>query len=360
VSWVLAFLGFSLLIILHELGHFAVAKAVGMRVERFSLFFPPLLLRHKGKGETEYAVGAIPLGGYVKISGMSPHEELPPGEEHRAYFRQPVWKRVAVIIAGPMVNIVIALVLLTAILLADGKPTDGALVREVQPAQPATDVLRPGDLITSVDGRTGAIDDLQQQITTHRCAGRLTAGCMASTPAVLKVERDGTTKTISIRPAYDAELKRMRLGFTQSTPREDVGFGTAVTSSVSEMGRFTGLTVSTLGKVLFSAEDRKQVNGVVGSFETTRQAVKINFSTALYVLAVISLSLGVINLFPFLPLDGGHIFWALAEKVRGRAIPFAVMERAGFIGFALVAFLFVIGLTNDIGQLTGEGFGLGR
>jgi regulator of sigma E protease len=168
VSWVLAFLGFSLLIILHEFGHFAVAKAVGMRVERFSLFFPPLLLRHKGKGETEYAVGMIPLGGYVKISGMSPHEELPPGEEHRAYFRQPVWKRVSVIIAGPMVNIVIALVLLTAILLADGKPTDGALVREVQPAQPATDVLRPGDLITSVDGRTGAIDDLQQQITTHR------------------------------------------------------------------------------------------------------------------------------------------------------------------------------------------------
>ena len=77
-------------------------------------------------------------------------------------------------------------------------------------------------------------------------------------------------------------------------------------------------------------------------------------------LAVISLSLGVINLFPFLPLDGGHIFWALAEKVRGRAIPFAVMERAGFVGFALVALLFVIGLSNDIGRLTGDGFGLGR
>jgi regulator of sigma E protease len=358
LSWILAFLGFSLLIILHELGHFVVAKAVGMRVERFSLFFPPLLLRHKGKGETEYAVGAIPLGGYVKISGMSPHEELPPGEEHRAYFRQPVWKRVAVIVAGPVVNIVIALILLTGILLHDGKPTDGAVVREVQPRQPATNVLRPGDLITAVDGRSGTIDDLQQQITTHTCSGQLTAGCSASTAAVLTLKRGGETETVRIRPAYDAELKRMRLGFTQSTPRVDVGFGTAVTSSVSEMGRFTGLTVSTLGKVLFSAKDRKQVNGVVGSFETTRQAVKINFSTALYVLAVISLSLGVINLFPFLPLDGGHIFWALAEKVRGRAIPFSVMERAGFVGFALVIGLAVIGLTNDIGRLTGEGFGV--
>jgi regulator of sigma E protease len=81
-------------------------------------------------------------------------------------------------------------------------------------------------------------------------------------------------------------------------------------------------------------------------------------TTALLLLGVISLSLGVINLFPFLPLDGGHIFWALAEKVRGRAIPFSVMERAGFIGFALVIALFLIGFTNDIGRLTGDGFQL--
>jgi regulator of sigma E protease len=358
VSWILAFLGFSLLIILHEAGHFVVAKAVGMRVERFSLFFPPLLLRRQGKGETEYAIGAVPLGGYVKISGMNPHEELPPGQEHRAYYRQPVWKRVVVILAGPVVNILIAAILLTGILLHDGKPVEGALISEVQPNQPATGILKPGDRILSVDGRTGSTEDLQRQIFSHRCPGKLTAGCEASTPAVLKIRRDGVTRTISIKPAYDAEIKRMRLGFTQTTPREDVGVGTAITSSVSEMGRFTGVTVSTLGKVFVSAQDRKQVNGVVGSFETTRQAVKINFTTALYVLAVISLSLGVINLFPFLPLDGGHIFWALAEKVRGRAIPFSVMERAGFVGFVLVIALFMVGFTNDIGRLTGEGFGV--
>jgi regulator of sigma E protease len=126
------------------------------------------------------------------------------------------------------------------------------------------------------------------------------------------------------------------------------------------MGHFTAVTVSTIGQVFFSAEKRDQVSGLVGSYETTRQAVQLSWDTALYVLAVISLSLGVINLFPFLPLDGGHIFWALAEKVRRRPIPFSVMERAGFVGFALVAFLFVVGLTNDIDRLTGEGFGLGR
>src|SRR4051794_25740761 len=111
MSFVLAFLGFALLIILHEFGHFTAAKAVGMRVERFSLFFPPLIAR-KRRGETEYAIGSIPLGGYVRITGMNPLEEIPPQVAHRAYFRQPVWKRIVVIGAGPAVNIVLAFVIL--------------------------------------------------------------------------------------------------------------------------------------------------------------------------------------------------------------------------------------------------------
>src|SRR5918997_2545331 len=114
MSFLLAFLGFAVLIILHELGHFAAAKAVGMRVERFSLFFPPLVARHK-RGETEYAIGAIPLGGYVKITGMNPAEEIPPEHAHRAYYRQPVWKRIVVIAAGPIVNIALAFVILAGV-----------------------------------------------------------------------------------------------------------------------------------------------------------------------------------------------------------------------------------------------------
>ena len=95
---------------------------------------------------------------------------------------------------------------------------------------------------------------------------------------------------------------------------------------------------------------------MVGGYETTRQAISISASAALYVLALISLSLGVINLFPFLPLDGGHIFWAIVEKVRRRPVPFSVMERASVLGFALVLIFFFIGLSNDIGRLTGKGF----
>src|SRR5947208_11024986 len=117
--WFLALAGFALLIILHEAGHFAAAKAVGMRVERFALFFPPLIYKFR-RGETEYGIGAIPLGGYVRITGMNPHEDIPPEHAHRAYFRQPVWKRIVVIAAGPFVNVVIALVIFAGLFALKG------------------------------------------------------------------------------------------------------------------------------------------------------------------------------------------------------------------------------------------------
>ncbi|HEX5618878.1 MAG TPA: site-2 protease family protein, partial [Solirubrobacteraceae bacterium] len=165
---------------------------------------------------------------------------------------------------------------------------------------------------------------------------------------------------LHITPTYNAKEKRPLLGFTYGTVRvfDDVGgVGDALTTSADTMWRFTTTTVSTIAGI-FTPEKRKEISGVVGSYEVTRQSIESDTKTAFYVLAVISLSLGIINLFPFLPLDGGHIFWALAEKIRGRAIPFSVMERAGFIGFVLVIGLFMIGFTNDIGRLTGEGFGV--
>src|SRR3954451_8619954 len=119
MSFVLAFLGIVSLIMLHELGHFAAAKAVGMRVEKFSLFFGRMLVKVR-RGETAYGIGPIPLGGYVKISGMNPREELPPEVAHRAFFRQPVWKRVVVIGAGPAASILTAFALMWGLLALHG------------------------------------------------------------------------------------------------------------------------------------------------------------------------------------------------------------------------------------------------
>jgi regulator of sigma E protease len=359
MSWLLAFLGFAVLIILHELGHFTAAKAVGMRVERFALFFPPLLGRVR-RGETEYAIGAIPLGGYVKITGMNPAEEIPPEAAHRAYYRQPVWKRIVVISAGPAVNIVLALVLLTAYLLIWGTPRDIPTnrVAALTGGGAAAQQLRVDDRVVAVDGKRGNPEALRDQVSTHRCAGEPTDGCRATEPARVTIVRDGREQTVTITPVYNAQFERPLLGFSYEVRRTFVpvdGFGDAVTTSLDQMWFVTSETVKTIAGI-FQEEKRKEISGVVGSYETTRQAIELSTDRAVFLLAVISLSLGVINLFPFLPLDGGHIFWAVAEKVRGRAIPFSVMERAGFVGFALVIGLFMIGLTNDLGRLTGDGF----
>jgi regulator of sigma E protease len=358
LSYFLAFAGFAALIILHEFGHFIAAKRTGMRVERFSLFFPPLLVRRQ-VGETEYAIGATPLGGYVKITGMNPEEKLPPEIAARGYYHQPVWKRVVVISAGPAMNVLIAFALLFG--LAFGATKASTKVLATTPGAPAQEALQKGDKIVSVDGKTAGNGDIEdqllrfrRQISSHKCKGRQVQGCTAATPAVFRVERDGQLLTVPIRPRYDAVAKRMLVGVEFGEPRHP-SIPAAADLAVSEMWYVTKGTLTALARI-FNAEDRKQISGVVGSYEATRQSFSQDTRRAVLLLAVISLSLAIINLFPFLPLDGGHIFWSLVEKVRGRPVPYRVMEQAGVLGFMLVLVLFYIGLSNDIGRLTGGGF----
>lgn len=357
MSWLLAAGGFIALIILHELGHFFAAKAVGMRVERFSLFFPPLLLRRK-RGETEYALGAVPLGGYVKITGMSPHEDIPPEEAHRAYFRQKVWKRIVVILAGPLVNIVLAFIILWGLFMANGWLEATDRVETVERGWPAAQTLRPGDEILAVDGKATDQVHPSAQIASHRCADdRKVDRCRATQPAQVSVLRDARRVTVPITPIYDGTAGRMRLGFSFGAVKHDAGLVRSADLSIDQMWFFTRETVETIA-LLFKPEKREQLSGPVGSYEVARRTFEIDTVRAVRVIALISLSLGVVNLFPFLPLDGGHVFWAVAEKIRRRPIPFAVMERAGIVGFALVLMLFVVGLTNDINRLTDGGFNI--
>src|SRR5437868_3194355 len=196
MSYLLAFLGFAALIILHEAGHFTAAKAVGMRVERFSLFFGPMLWSFR-RGETVYGIGPIPLGGFVKITGMNPREELAPEVAPRAYYAQPVWKRVVVIAAGPAVNLLIAFALIWGIYSIHGTYKPTSAIEQVAKGAPATGKLQPGDRILAIDGRRGSFETLREQINTHRCAGEQHAKCAAATPARVTVERGGRTLTMA-------------------------------------------------------------------------------------------------------------------------------------------------------------------
>jgi regulator of sigma E protease len=355
MDYIYALLGFVALIILHEAGHFTAAKAVGMRVERFCLFFPPLVVKVR-RGETEYGIGAIPLGGYVKITGMSPHEEIPPELLPRAYYNQPVWKRIVVIAAGPAVNIVLAILIVWAILLSSGQPTNIAShrVAAVDRGGAAAQVLHAGDNLVAVDGVPGSVSAIRHAIAGDRCAGAQVDGCRAARPVNLTIRRDGQLRHVSLRPRRETLAigggKRetgMFIGIEFGDVVRHPAFLTAGSQSVSKLWSVSKETVSAVARI-FEPKERKQLSGVVGTYDYTAQSFHAGASDALSVLAVISLSLGLINLFPFLPLDGGHIFWAVAEKLRGKQIPFAVMERAGVIGFVLILVLFVIGLSNDV------------
>jgi len=410
VSWFLALLGICALIVLHELGHFTVAKLVGMRVERFSLFFPPTIFKIR-RGETEYAIGAIPAGGYVKIAGMNP-EELKPaasrsavvsgppvataaamaasavGSAHshppeaatededevdpeflrRAYYNQPVWKRVAVIAAGPAVNIFIAFLIFWVVLASGDLAGVGSMERlnpsirtqvaansvgEVEKHAPAAGVLRAGDKILTVEGRPANIVSTEQRIDRHTCAGAQTQGCRAATPVHLVVLRDGHRVALSVYPRYNADYKRMLVGFVFGTAAKHYGVLAAAGLSVREMWGMTTSMISSLGHAFTSEKVRHELHSIVGITEIAHETVIAGAGYAFVFLGFISLILAVINLFPFLPLDGGHILWAVAEKVRGRRISLTAMYRFSSVGIILLVFLVINGISNDISRLAG-------
>jgi regulator of sigma E protease len=395
VSWVLVVVGFSALIILHEFGHFIVAKWTGMRVERFFLFFPPKLVSVK-RGETEYGIGAIPLGGFVKITGMNPEEleprpardsdeeagkdtpqgllervesagqdpdqaeELPPEVLKRAYYNQPVWKRVVVIAAGPVMNIVLAFLILFFLAFSLNQISGPGLeIADLTSDSAAKGQLQAGDKVVSIDGQslqnlngTERADRFRDLIGSHACAGEPTEGCQAKTPVSIVVDRGGQQVPVQVSPRYDPAAQQVLLG-VRFEPTDVTPINTpseAADYAVDTMWLITSKTVSAIARI-FLPEQREQLSGPVGSSRALNEAIGFGAEEAFFILALISLSLGVINLFPFLPLDGGHIFWSLVEKVRGRRVPFSVIERASAVGFLLILFLFVVGLTNDLGRI---------
>ncbi len=369
MSWVLTILGIAALIILHEAGHFAVAKAVGMRVERFSLFFPPKIVGIR-RGETEYMIGAIPAGGFVKITGMSPQEleGLDPEVAKRAYYNQPPWKRIAVILAGPGVNLLIAFVLFWAILFSGSLAGVSTLenlnpsihtrvpsttVAAIEQHEPAYGTLRLRDRIVAIDGRRVNETSAIRAIGAHRCAGTPREGCRAVTPVHLTVRRAGRTVSLTVYPRYSAALHRMLIGFDFGATPKSYGPFAAAGAALGEMWGITAHTLTNIGHAFTSAKVRHEFSSIVGITVATQEAVTAGAGYALVIIGFVSLALAIVNLFPFLPLDGGHVLWSLAEKVRGRRVSLAAMWRFSSVGIVLLAFLVINGLSNDIGRLGG-------
>jgi regulator of sigma E protease len=399
--------GLAFLILIHEAGHFVTALAVKMRPRRFYIFFPPALVKWTRKG-IEYGIGSIPLGGYVKIPGMhkpasgdldahleparkeapslaeaaGPVEQALTEERYEdaragmpglraavdradvsegarkvadrgladvddalspeAYWRAPTWKRIAVILAGPATNYLFAVVALTIVFML-GVPTGATrTVDQVAPASPAAAMgLHAGDKVVAVNGTGGESADLAAAI--RESGGK---------PVTVTIERNGSELELQGTPRRDPADDVYRLGFAFGLAYEDYGpveaFGRAL-DATWEVTKAIGASLARL----VTGQGRDEVASVVGITQVSSESLDVGFRYYLEVLAFISLSLALLNLLPLLPLDGGHIAFSIAERIRGRAIPREAYERFSMIGIALVLFLFVIGLTNDIDRLRG-------
>jgi regulator of sigma E protease len=396
--------GLAFLILIHEAGHFFTALAVKMRPRRFYIFFPPAIVKWQRKG-IEYGIGAIPLGGYVKIPGMhkpagadlegqfGPAIDEAPWlaahlepvttalDEERlldaraglgdlrtaversdlsdparksaergltdtddavaddAYWRAPVWKRVTVIAAGPVTNLVFAVILLAVVFMLGVPSKVDRTIATVDPGTPAAEIVRPGDTIVAIDGQPVEGDQISEKIRGSN-----------GDPVSLTVERGGTELTVQARPRLIEGA--YRLGFTLGVIYESYGPWDALKLAGERTWEATSAIGASLGRIV-TGEGRKDVASPVGIVQASSETLEAGFREYLGILELISLSLALLNLLPLLPLDGGHIAFSLAEGVRGRAIPRAAYERASAIGILIVLFLFFIGLTNDVNRIRG-------
>ncbi|MBI5870431.1 MAG: site-2 protease family protein [Actinobacteria bacterium] len=349
---VIAVLGIGFLILVHELGHFLAAKAFGMRAEKFYLGFPPAAVKKK-IGETEYGIGFIPLGGYVKISGMTREEELPDDVKPRAYVAKPVWQRIIVISAGAGMNLLFA-GLFFFIVFWQGIPDYEAtvVVADIQADSGADRAgIEPGDRVLAINEVVSdRPEDLREELRSR-----------PDQTISLVVERDDQQLTIPAAIGRNEETGEGILGIVFEA--EVVGyhglpFTEAVSSSFSRLWEMTGETFIAIKNLFISEQSRKDLSSPIGIVAFSSKTVEMGWSVYLTVLGFISLQLAIFNLLPFLPLDGGHVLFNILEKIKGSPIRREVFERVSIVGLMLFALLFLTGIMNDIERIQTTGFDL--
>jgi regulator of sigma E protease len=402
MSFLVAVVGLGLLVLIHELGHFVASLALGMRPRKFYVGFPPAIVKTTRRG-IEYGIGAIPLGGFVKIPGMhrpaaadvdarlgrvvaeapdliGPMERLRSAlaagdhvsaraaiatlntlvderdlsEAGRrsakkaledieealgpdAYWRAATWKRIIVIAAGPLANVALTVVLLIALFASSGGKATTRIAEVTTKSPAARAGLLPGDQILELNGVPVAARDIPKRIQASE--GR---------PIAITVLRHGGRVLLGpVAPKLDNGVYRLGIALRGA----GLPLPQATTAAFRVTAEVTRDIVATIGN-LATGKGRDEISSPVGIVQGSSEAVKQGTDSYLSVLALISLSIALLNLLPLLPLDGGHIAFAVAEGVRGRAVAREVYERVSVIGIALVVLLFVIGLSNDIPNIS--------
>ncbi|MDK2991697.1 MAG: regulator of sigma protease [Clostridiales bacterium] len=329
---IIAIIAFGVLIIFHEFGHFVVAKAVGIKVEEFAIGMGPALYKFH-RGETDYAIRILPIGGFVRMLG-----EDEQSDDERAFNNQSVLKRIAVIAAGPIMNFILTLLLLVIITFMVGIAVYLPVVDTVLPDTPAQQAgLQPGDRFISIEGKTVESADDARAIVLANPGKALDA----------VIERDGKRLELEITPEYNAETQTAQIGITFRGQMQKVSFFKAVGYSFVQVYNMTKMMIVGIGQLLIG-QGFDQVMGPYGIVEIVGQAASQGVVDLLWLVAIISLNVGLINLVPFPALDGSRIVFLAIEGIRGKPID---REKEGMIHFAglVILMLFMIAVTfHDI------------
>ncbi|EJW12392.1 Membrane-associated zinc metalloprotease [Rhodovulum sp. PH10] len=350
----------TIVVFFHELGHYLIAKLNGIKVVAFSIGFGPEIVGFNDRSGTRWKLAAIPLGGYVKFYGDEneasvPSQEslsrMPEAERKLTFPGQSVAARAAVVVAGPLANFVLAIVIFSAIFMFHGKQITTPRVDGVMPGSAAQAAgLQPGDLVLSIDGTPiDSFADMQRIV-----------GTSAGETLRLEIERKGQVVTTDIVPA----LKEIKdafgnvhragvVGITRSVTPEDTRVEPVAPLAAVRMGAeqtwfIIEQTLGYIGKIVVGRESADQLGGPIRIAQVSGQVATAGMVALLHLAAVLSVSIGLLNLFPVPLLDGGHLMFYAIEAVRGRPLSERAQEVGFRIGFALVVMLMIFATFNDI------------
>jgi regulator of sigma E protease len=365
VSYVIPFLFvLSLVVFFHELGHFLIARWCGVRILVFSIGFGPELIGFNDRYWTRWKISAIPLGGFVKFFGDENAASVPDAargaamdarERAESFMFQPVSKRAAIVVAGPLANFLLAIVIFAGVFMIYGKQTMSARVDSVQPGSAAEQAgFKPGDMVVSIGGhRVDNFTEMQRIVSAS-----------AGETLDITIDRDGVQQVLQATPALKevkdnfGNVQRVGiLGISRSMAPEDlklrpVAPPEAVWLSVQETWSVVDRTLRYIGGVITGREAANQLGGPIRIAQMSGQVASFGFVPLIQLAAVLSISIGLLNLFPIPLLDGGHLLFYLIEGIRGRPLSERAQEVGFRIGLAIVLMLMIFATFNDIVHLT--------
>lgn len=341
ITFIASVFVFGILILFHEFGHFIVAKMVGIKVYEFSLGFGPKLLALP-RGDTSYSLRLFPLGGFVRMAGMDPNEELAEEDQDRGFNRKTVWQRIAVIFAGPFMNFFLAALLFAMVFASQGQPvaSSGTGLGDVIPGYPAQIAgLAAGDRIVAVDGKP--VDKWTDLVTfiNERPEKNIS----------VVVLRDGSELQFELTTIKDEDGRGL-IGIYPAEEYIAVGPLQAISLGIEWTGRFTVVIMDFISKMIFG-QAPAELGGPVRVVSEIGKAAQIGFVILLKLAAILSINLGLFNLFPIPALDGSRILFLFWEKIRRRPVDPVKENFIHLVGFGLLLLLMVIITYNDILQV---------